>query len=665
MIKSNLFKSSILLVIMIAVFMLGAITAYADDSTGNGYDYDNSTYENGEDTTTEPPVEDEQPIQEPLLGSLIIINSTHDGALLHGAVFAVYRVGEDARNAELATDTTGRTMELPLPQGNYNIVAVLPAHNHAPIANVITTTITAGQRQEITIFSVSTLPQTPPPTIEAGRLLLTLKEHDTGQHLSGAVYELRRAMDGEFIAYLITDAFGEAVIDLPIGDYFVREIQAVSGFIPNPDRVNVRIAANRLNELNLTSRPEQAPPNNQQPTEPVNGRLIVTLRADGTREQIQGATFEVRRAMDNRIVAELTTDRFGEAMANLPPDDYFLRQLSSPQGYEFSAERVNVRIAEGAIREVTVTNRRQVQTPPPEQTPPPSSEVADGRLLITVTSSETRERLEGVVYTIHDVMTDEVITTITTNAFGEASAHLQPGQYFIRNTVMVQEYVRELERIHFTIRAGAITNQNITARPIPQSTPDPTPTPVQTTPPAQMPSTSTPSTPSLTTTPSTPNRPTQRNVEVFTRAETSGNPLHGATFAVYRVSDNQNVGEITTNVDGKATISLNAGDYYLRNNSVQFGFLREQSRIFFTVAEGNVYVEVTIQRDPDIPYAEVGIITLPQTGELPPVMNYVLGILFLAVSLLCGAVLFYLNKHDKQPKHPQNKNLRKGARAYA
>jgi len=47
MIKSNLFKSSILLVIMIAVFMLGAITAYADDSTGNGYDYDNSTYENG------------------------------------------------------------------------------------------------------------------------------------------------------------------------------------------------------------------------------------------------------------------------------------------------------------------------------------------------------------------------------------------------------------------------------------------------------------------------------------------------------------------------------------------------------------------------------------------------------------------------------------------
>ncbi|MCL1862832.1 MAG: prealbumin-like fold domain-containing protein [Defluviitaleaceae bacterium] len=29
------------------------------------------------------------------------------------------------------------------------------------------------------------------------------------------------------------------------------------------------------------------------------------------------------------------------------------------------------------------------------------------------------------------------------------------------------------------------------------------------------------------------------------------------------------MGEITTDANGRATISLNAGEYYLRNNSVQ------------------------------------------------------------------------------------------------
>jgi uncharacterized surface anchored protein len=138
----------------------------------------------------------------------------------------------------------------------------------------------------------------------------------------------------------------------------------------------------------------------------------------------------------------------------------------------------------------------------------------------------------------------------------------------------------------------------------------------------------------------------------------SGNPLHGATFAVYRAIDSQRVGEITTDNNGRASISLNAGEYYLRNNSVQFGFLRERQRIFFTVgASGDVSVEVTIQRDKDIPYVEGGNITLPQTGELPPVMNYVLGTLFIVVALLCGAMLLSQRKRYLL--------MSKGVRAYA
>ena len=138
--KSNLLKSSIMFMLMAVMLMATAFTAYAidggypddngqvslhnqnDNEQGNndnqGEDEDNGGNETPINTPPNQPPQDEPIIQEPPMGSLVIINSTHDGQLLHGAVFAVYRTGENTRLAELVTDTTGRTMETHLPQGN-------------------------------------------------------------------------------------------------------------------------------------------------------------------------------------------------------------------------------------------------------------------------------------------------------------------------------------------------------------------------------------------------------------------------------------------------------------------------------------------------------------------------------------------------------------------
>jgi len=678
------------------MLMATAVTVYAGISSSSDV-YKNGVYDNIEELA-DLPIQEGSSKNELPLGSLVITNSTADDHLLAEAIFAVYCAGENTRHAEVTVDSMGRTQEIPLPQGNYDIINLIPALGHA-IADVVSVTITAGQRQELTIFSLpiqktptpEPTPQTFPPPIDTGRLLITLRAQDTGQLLGGAVYELRKAIDGEFLAYLITDRFGEAAMDLPTGDYFLRETQAVEGFIPNPDRVNVRIAANRVNEVDLTSLPEPvptitpiptvtptstpiptptsmpmptptstpiptptsepAPSPSQQPTNPEPGRLIVTVRADGTRELLQGARFEVRRSMDNHLVAELVTDRFGEAMVSLPPNDYFVRQITGTYGYEFDSERVNVRIAAGEIREVSITNRQTVPTTPPEQETPPN-EAHKGRLLITVVSSETGERLAGAVYTVHDVMTDEIIITISSNEHGEASVNLPPGQYYKRNAAMPQGYIRDVARMNFNINAISVTTMNVTARAIPRPTTEPISTlPAQSSQWQNI---------SVTPQSETPNSQaqSQNRVEIITRAEQSGSPLNGAAFSIYRASDNQLVGEITTDANGRAEISLAQGDYYLRNNSVQFGYLLEKARIFFTVvASGEVTVEVTIQRDPNIPDADVGNIVLPQTGELPPIMNYLLGTLFSVAALLCGIGLLIPRKSKR--------DRRRGIKDYA
>jgi len=150
------------------------------------------------------------------------------------------------------------------------------------------------------------------------------------------------------------------------------------------------------------------------------------------------------------------------------------------------------------------------------------------------------------------------------------------------------------------------------------------------------------------------------NVQIIARAEQSGNLLQGAVFAVYRASDNTRLAELTTGANGQVTHQLAPGEYFLRQQRATFGYLPETARIFFTVEDGKtVVVEVTNQRDMDVPYVD-GNITLPQTGELPPVMNYVLGVLLLALAMMCGIGLMC----QRKPKRDTRKN-RRGIKAYA
>ena len=722
----RIIKISTALLLMLIMLVSTAFTAYADPYGGTdyyggyayeqetpytpeingadydmGYSYDTNYYYNTDncndyedipytppiqeppfeeppidESPTEEPSAEEPPAQEPQMGSLVIINSTHDGYLLTGAVFAVYRMGENVRLAELATNTIGQTQEIPLPQGDYYIVSLVPALGHMAIVDRISTNITAGQRQELTIFHLPIYtPEPPTPPIdtpaEQGRLLITVRAHGTGALLSGAVFELRRAMDNEFVAMLVTDSFGEAALNLPIGDFFLREIEPARGFIANPDRINVRIAVNRLNEINITSRPEPTPQPTPTPAPLPDGRLLITLRAHGTGELLSEARFELRRAMDNERIAILITDSFGEAAVNLPAGDYFLRELIPARGFLPNPDRINVRIAADRLNELNLTSRPEPQpepTPTPSTNPPEQEALQHGRLLITVTSEETGERHEGVAFSVHHVMTDEIISIITTNRFGEASINLPQGEYFMRKTAVRSGYEMSMDRINFTIRSGIITDMAITSTPLPPVVvPTPEPMPEATPPPAPAP-TPQPTTPPApvrpVTPPSPPSPPPQRQgqVEIISRAEQSGNPVFGAAFGVYRVSDNKRIYEFTTNVEGRASVELPAGEYFLRNYAAPLGFNIERSRIFFTVTNnGNVRVDITMQRNWSVPYVEYGIITLPQTGELLPIMNYVLGAALVAAGLL---LIVKLWKQGKTHKNVSNKK-RRGAIDYA
>jgi uncharacterized repeat protein (TIGR02543 family) len=194
----------------------------------------------------------------------------------------------------------------------------------------------------------------------------------------------------------------------------------------------------------------------------------------------------------------------------------------------------------------------------------------------------------------------------------------------------------------------------IQSPPPPPAIPDPTPDP-----PPEQPATPEPSEPPEQPSEPSPEPPAspedyeepetapfaEGRVQVIVLSEGLFDPLPGSVFRVYRASDDFMIAELTTDINGQAAYTLATGEYYLLQTKAAYGYLPESDIIYFTVEDGEtVVVEVINSRDPDIPYAKDDDIIVPQTGEEPPFLYYVLGMFMLTVAMFCGILLICRRK---------------------
>jgi uncharacterized surface anchored protein len=262
-------------------------------------------------------------------------------------------------------------------------------------------------------------------------------------------------------------------------------------------------------------------------------------------------------------------------------------------------------------------------------------------------------------------MTDRLVAEMTTDTFGEASAFLPPGSYFMRQSALPIGYSLNMDRIPVTITSGAMTDFSIVARGIPRPTTATTPTSPPTTAPVSLlpPVTGTPAISGVAVTEITYAEPDdtlagQGRLEIVTRAAQSGNPLSGGVFGVYRAADNRLVSELATGTDGTAYIELSPGGYFLQELRATFGFVLEPTRIFFEVAAYEVVVvEITKERDWGIADVDAeGMIWIPPTGEDMSVFHYLGGAFLIVVAVACGFLLLYTHKW-KKPRSRYIKNF--------
>lgn len=156
------------------------------------------------------------------------------------------------------------------------------------------------------------------------------------------------------------------------------------------------------------------------------GLLRITKTEANSTKYLNGAKFQLKK--NNIIIAELTTGSHnnGQALSKeLSPGTYQLVEVAAPEGYLINPNPKDVKILEGQIINVEITNEKDTR---PTAT------------IVIQKTDESQNKLDGATFEI--LLEDKVVDTITTGTNGEAiSKKLPHGRYRIRETKAPYGYI--------------------------------------------------------------------------------------------------------------------------------------------------------------------------------------------------------------------------------
>lgn len=520
------------------------------------------------------------------------------GAVLSGAAFGIYRASDNEKVGEITTGSDGTATSQLLPAMDYYLLELRAPAGYEMSKDKISVTVLDENTAEATATN-KRLPEPEPEPNKTGTVkIIKVDADDKGKTLSGAVFAVYETATGKKVGELLTGKDGAASLELPEGDFTLRETTAPEGYTLSTESISVHLKAGETRELTVTNRKDVAEP----------GTLrVVKVDKDGGKK-LKDAVFGIYDADSDKKLDEITTDRKGVAEIELPVGDYYLRELEAPDGYERSEKRINFSISAGKTTEKTVKNSKE------------DSDEDTGTLIIIKEDKATGEELRNAVFGIYDSDGDK-IDEVETGKDGTAELDLDTGSYYLRELEAPEGYQKDSKKITFKITADKTTKVTVKNEKVPEEEKAGT-------------------------------------LRLVKSAAGTGARLSGASFAVYTMDGNKKVADLITSADGVAELDLPVGGYYLKEQRAPEGFKLETARILFTItADAKTVVEVTNEKasaptpptpeNPGTP-GDTPQVTIPKTGEAFPTLQYALAALLLAASALCGAALYRKRKPQNQ-----------------
>ncbi|MEK5300112.1 SpaA isopeptide-forming pilin-related protein [Bacillus sp. FSL R10-2201] len=362
------------------------------------------------------------------------------------------------------------------------------------------------------------------PSVEKGNLQIKkVDANDENIVLKDAKFDVIDK-DNNVVATVTTNEKGIAEVkDLPLGDYFVKEISAPEGYIKVDTPVKVTINGTNVIEIVMKN------------TKKVENGQFKLLKKDSESGQLlPGAKFDVIDK-DGNVVETIITDGKGAALSKqLPVGTYTLKEVEAPKGYELSSSSVRVDVAANKTVTVDVLNKK-------------IAEKATGQFeIVKVDANDKTKLLSDAEFEVYK--DGEKIDTLRTDRTGKViSKKLEPGKYTLKETKAPKGYKLLKEEIEVVVEANKVVQVQVE------------------------------------------NAKELGSLQVIKKDAESGKVLEGAEFRL-KNENGQVVGEAkTTNKDGVVTFeNLVPGKYTLEETKAPEGYKAVELKVEVNVVANEV-----------------------------------------------------------------------------
>ncbi|MGS0529236.1 MSCRAMM family protein [Bacillus mycoides] len=364
------------------------------------------------------------------------------------------------------------------------------------------------------------------PSVEKGNLQIKkVDANDENIVLKDAKFDVIDK-DNNVVATVTTNEKGIAEVkDLPLGDYFVKEISAPEGYIKVDTPVKVTINGTNVIEIVMKN------------TKKVENGQFKLLKKDSESGQLlPGAKFDVIDK-DGNVVETIITDGKGAALSKqLPVGTYTLKEVEAPKGYELSSSSVRVDVAANKTVTVDVLNKK-------------IAEKATGQFeIVKVDANDKTKLLSDAEFEVYK--DGEKIDTLRTDKTGKViSKKLEPGKYTLKETKAPKGYKLLKEEIEVVVEANKVVQVQVQVE----------------------------------------NAKELGSLQVIKKDAESGKVLEGAEFRL-KNENGQVVGEAkTTNKDGVVTFeNLVPGKYTLEETKAPEGYKAVELKVEVNVVANEV-----------------------------------------------------------------------------
>ncbi|MFC9524477.1 collagen binding domain-containing protein [Bacillus cereus] len=276
------------------------------------------------------------------------------------------------------------------------------------------------------------------PAAEKGNLQIKkVDKNDENIVLKDAKFDVIDK-DNTVVTTVTTNEKGIAEVkDLPLGEYFVKEISAPEGYIKVDTPVKVTIDSTNVIELVMKN------------TKKVETGQFKLLKKDSESGQLlPGAKFDVVDK-DGKVVETIITDDKGEALSEqLPVGTYTLKEVEAPKGYELSSSSVSVDVEANKVVTVDVLNKK-------------IPEKVTGQFEIVKVDAEDKTKvLSDAEFEVYK--DGKKVDTLRTDKTGKViSQKLEPGTYTLKETKAPQGYKLLKEEIEVVVEANKVVEVQV------------------------------------------------------------------------------------------------------------------------------------------------------------------------------------------------------------